>query len=389
MCSKKILTFIFIGLLLVSFFSLPFIFLFNKKLAYYAYKEVTYGTIINHLCGKEKDQEKISIRVLNFLHDNLFTPPSTTAVDKDVYNDLIRGIAWCDQKAWALGTFLGRLGIDNRMVMTKNPEGVSNHTISESFINGKWTFFDPYWGIVIYNNYGELVSYKDICNKPSLFYLSPKMSMIKNIDYYSYKKIKEHYTENIFYNNPSEPTIWDNPVKKKDLKRLVITKILDFYIYLFGNKFSFFFQDIYLHFLLNTNEHNLTYLKARNYDLYERYELAIDAYNKFINNYPEDSDIENALLFSGILFNKVKSPNSSINILQLLLERFPNTKWKAIAYYYLGYNYELLKNYNLAEDYYWRTINTYKSYPSYIEFGIKAKETDVIERLSNLLNKPN
>ena len=191
---KKPSLFLFIGLFLIIFSFLPLTFLLNKKVAYYAYKEVTYRTILNNLCGKEKDPQRVSIKVLDFLHKNLYTPRGAGAVDEDVYNDLIRGISWCDQRAWALGTLLGRLGIDNRMVMTRNPEGISNHTISELFINGKWRFFDPYWGMVIYDQRGELVSYRDICANPSLFYLSPKMTMIKNIDDYSYKRIK-----NIFH----------------------------------------------------------------------------------------------------------------------------------------------------------------------------------------------
>ena len=376
---KRNLIFIFLGLFLAAFFVLPIVFLINK--------EVTYRTIINDLCGREKDQEKIAVRVLDFLHDYLFAPEGAKVVDKDIYDNLVRGIAWCDQRAWALGTFLGRLGIDNRAIMTKNPQGASNHIVSELLLNGKWRFFDPYWGMAIYDDYGELASYKDICDESSLFYLSPKMKQIKNIDDHSYEMIKKYYTENVFYHNPHAPAIWGNPFKAKDLKRSLITKTLDLYIHLFGDRFSFLFQDIYLTFVLESKDHNLTYLKARNYDLFGRRELAIEAYNKFINNYPGDSGIENALLFSGILFNKVKSPILSIDALRSLLKKYPKTKWKAVAYYYLGYDYELVEDYDLAEEYYWLVIDIYKSDPAYIEYGLKAEETDVIERLSNLLSK--
>jgi len=372
-----------IVLLIVSFLGAPFILFLNKEIAYYAYKEITYRTIIDEIRAEQKDTEKVATMTLNFIYDRIFTPPNSPVIDKDVYSDFIRGIGWCDQRAWALGTLLGRLGIDNRMVMTRNPEGASNHTISELYIDGKWRFFDPFWGIMIQNNKGELVSYEDICNDPSLFYLCPKMVMIKKIDSYSYEKIKKFYSRNIFYKNPTTPTIWGNPFKKKDLKRRLITKTLYFYRCVFGKKFAFLFQDIYLQFFNEKKGNELTYFKARNYDLFNRYNLAARTYIEFINNNPDSPNIENALIFYGTLLNRADFFDSSIKILKKLLQEHPDTKWKAIAYYYLGYNYELLNKYALAEGYYQQAIEAYKAYPSYAEEGVDVDDTRVIERLYN------
>ena len=335
---KKRLIFIPIILLLVSFAGVPFLLFLHKELAYYAYKEVAYRTIVDEIRSGQKDTEKIAIETLNFIYDRSFTPPQTPVIDKDVYSDFIRGSAWCDQRAWALGTLLGRLGIESRMVMTRNPEEISNHTISELCINGKWRFFDPFWGIVIQNESGELVSYRDICNEPSLFYLCPKMSMIKAIDAYSYEKKKERYTRNIFYENPNAPTIWGNPFKKKDLKRKLITKTLGFYTRIFGKKFAFLFQDAYLFFINEENQSRSAYFKARNYDLFSRYKLANAAYAEFINNNAGSPNIEDALLFYGILLNRKGFFESSIEMLEKLLQEYPDTKWKAAACYYIGYD---------------------------------------------------
>lgn len=385
---KKRLIFIPIILLLISLAGIPLLLFLHKELAYYAYKEVAYRTIIDGIRSEHKDTEKIAIETMNFIYGRSFTSPRTPVIDKDVYSDFIRGSAWCDQRAWALGTLLGRLGIDNRMVMTRNPEGASNHTISEVYIDGKWRFFDPFWGIVIRNNNGELVSYRDICNEPSLFYLCPKMSMIKAIDPYSYEKKKEHYTRNVFYENPSTPTVWGNPFKKKDMKRKLITVTLDFYTRIFGKKFAFLFQDIYLFFCNVEKQNESSYFRARNYDLFNRYKLADAAYAEFINNNPDSPNIEDALLFYGILLNRTEFFESSIEMLEKLLQKYPGTRWKAVACYYIGYDYELLKKYDLSKIFYRQTIETYKGYPSYAKEGIEVDDTRVIERLYNLSAKP-
>ena len=381
---KKIKYILFLAVLVILFLFSPFVFLLNKQTAYYSYKEVVYRTIINNLVGKEKNPEKIIIRLLDYFHFNFFTPPEASVVDKDVYNDLIRGISWCDQRSWALGTFLGKVGIDNRMVMTRNPEGVSNHTILEVYINKKWIFFDPLFGFIIKDENDELVSYEDICRNPSLFYLSPPMLMLKEIEPHKYAVVRDYFARNIFYYNPMKPTIWKNPISKRDFRHRIIKKILESYIYIFGKNFSYFYQDLYLKYFSPPNEGDRMFLQARNYDLFGSYEVAIKMYKNFIDNFPENAAVRNALFFLGILYNKVGDTKSSINTLQILLETYPQTKWKRIARYYLGYDYELLANYELAKEYYLQAIDMYNQLG---EESFLPGELKVTRRLYILLNR--
>jgi len=372
-----------IGLAWALFLSFPFLFFLNKNLAYYAYKEVTYRVIINHLIGKEKKEEKIASTLLDYFYYDLFTPTGAQVIDKDLYNDLMRGIAWCDQRSLGIGTFLGKVGIGNRIVITRNPNGISNHTISEVLIEKKWVALDPTLGLLIRDGEGKLLSYMDICKEPSLFYLSPKMFMLKEINPQKYGKVKESFTTNIFYNSPSEPTIWSNPIKTKDLKRKVITGLLDFYINIFKDTFSYIYQDIYLVFYSPFKENERIYFKARNYDLYNRYTLAEDLYREFILRFPEDNRTEKARFLLGLLENKNKNFELSISTLEMLLKKYPNTKWKRIAIYYLGYNYELLKNYELAKDYYWKAIYLYNELS---QDDLKPGELKAVKRLYDILN---
>lgn len=378
----KIISSVLLFMLSASLFS-PFLFLFNKKTAYYAYKEVTYRVIINNIIQGKNDPREIVDLFLEYFHNYLFTPAEAMPVDRDVYNDLIRGIAWCDQRSWGLGTFLGKMGIGNRMLMTRNHEGISNHTLIEVLICGKWGLFDPMFGFVFKDD-NSLVSYEDVCRNPSLFYLNPNMVKLKDINPEKYDYIKEYFTKNIFYENALKPVIWQDPVSSKDFLRKIITGTLDFYISIFGKHFSYLYQDVYLSFFSPSAESDRVYFKARNYDLYSRDDLAASLYRQVIDSFPESQNCKDALFFLGKLYNRTNKANLSIDTLQALLERYPNTKWRRIATYFLGYDYELLKDFKLAKDYYWEAE---KMYGGSGAGGIQPGEFKVVRRLHSLLDK--
>lgn len=369
--------------MIAFFLSLPFFFLLNKKTAYYAYKEITYLTIVNHLVSHENSKEMNAITLSNYFYHNLFSPTETMPIDKDVYNDLIRGVAWCDQRSWGLATLLGKIGVANRMIMTRNPNGISNHTVSEVFIAGKWFLLDPMFGLFIQDEEGELLSYADICNNPQAFYSCPQMLMLKAINPYKYKKVKECFTTNIFYHHPLKPIIWHSPLESKDIKRKIATAVLDFYGNIFGDSFAYFYQDIYLVFYSASGKAERLYFKARNYDIYDRYTLARDVYTKFVAEFIDSPQVEDAMFFLALLDNKNKNLEASIRAFNILLEKYPNTRWKRIAYYYLGYSYELLKNYQSAKDYYRKAIYWYNKLS---RSEMMPTEFKVVERLYYLLD---
>ncbi|MFH0771314.1 MAG: hypothetical protein V1933_01695 [Candidatus Omnitrophota bacterium] len=351
---KKIYLLYAIILVFVIFLSLPFVFLVNRKLGYYAYKQVFYRTLINHIVGSENDPEKAAIILMEYFYDNLFSPDKARIVDKDAYVNLIRGIAWCDQRAWTMGKFLGRLGIDNRMIMIKNPAGISNHTALEVFIDEKWRYFDPQYGIFIRGENGELLSYADICAKSYLFCSTPAMLAVKKVDVARYDNLKEFITANIFYANPLKPDVWNNPLKGDDFKRRAITGTLDFYCFIFRDFFSYLYQDLYASFYLNAKNGENLYLRARNYDLFGRTRLAEDYYKRSITDSRKG---ENAIFFLAVMYNKINEFQHSADTLRLLLARYPGTKWEPFVYYYLGRDCEELRDYAPAKDYYKRAMS--------------------------------
>ncbi|TAN62235.1 transglutaminase domain-containing protein, partial [bacterium] len=198
---------------------LPFATLVNKDIAYYAYKEATYGLIIKGVIKKDESPDKQLILINEFLYRNFSSPYRADVIDKDIFNDLMRGIAWCDQRAWALVIFAGKLGIEARLVFTKNPEGVSTHTVSEAKIGGRWMLFDPQFGFFGRKNSRYPASYDDICRHPELFLLNEKMLMLKKISPERYAITRNLFSSNIYYKDYLAPVFWTGPVNSRNLLR--------------------------------------------------------------------------------------------------------------------------------------------------------------------------
>ncbi len=345
------------------FLILPFVFFLNGKLAYYAYKEATYATIVNHIVGSEKDPEKNVNYVMDYVYRNLFTPGNAKVIDKDVYNDFIRGIAWCDQRSWAMCTFLDNLGIPSRMIITRNPAGISCHVGVEALIDGRWRYLDVQYDIAVRGPDGGIISYEEICKEPSVYFLSPKMLMLKSLDKDRYENIRSYMEKEVYYKRPLAPEIWESPAKSKDLLRRAVSGILDFYVYLFGDSFSNLYQDTYMGMYIDSGKSDYLYVKARNYDLYNRRKLAISSYINFIESSPGDKSVEDALFFLGVLYYRENEYELSLRALQSLLKKYPNTQWKWFAEFYLGMNNQAKGDLSSAERYYldaFRNSDSYK-----------------------------
>lgn len=359
-------------------FILPFATLVTKAIAYYAYKEATYGLIIRDVIKKEESPDKQLILINEFLYRNFSSPYRADIIDKDIFNDLIRGIAWCDQRAWAFVTFAEKLGITARLVFTKNHGGVSTHTVSEAKINGRWMLFDPQFGFFGRKSSRYPASYDDLCRHPELFLLSEKMLMLKKISPERYALTRDLFSSNIYYKDYLAPIFWMGAVKSRDLLRRVISGLIDAYATAFGKRFTFFYQDAYLALYSPSESTSRLYFRARNYDIYSRDALAQSGYQKLIKDFPSAAETEQALYFLGVLYKEGGNYRSSAATFEQLLRDFPQSQWQASACYYLGCNYELLGNKKLSAGYYRAASDLYKaSSPDSLSSG----ELKVIERI--------
>ncbi|MFA5164081.1 MAG: tetratricopeptide repeat protein [Candidatus Omnitrophota bacterium] len=361
----------------------PFAMLANKYTAYFAYKEITYKTMADSIAGGPGGPEEEATRISSYLHRHLFTPFGAQAVDKDTYNDIIRGIAYCDQKAWGMSAFLAKRGIDSRMVMTVNPDGQSNHTILEVDIEEGWRYYDPQYSLVIRGKDDELASYSDICREPSLLVNSHRMRLLKKACPAEYGIISKYLEKNVFNPGIIKPIVWNSSAKSKGGAARVLSRVLDVYVTIFGSKFSRLYQDAYLGVYSGKGGHNADYLLARNYDIYGRYDKAVHYYRKFIRNSSSDDERYPAMLFLSIVYTKKGDYKAAIDTLKAMIEETGSSKWASSIYYWLGYNYEARNEAEKAADCYRISIREHVKSGNPSD-AIKLLELDSFERLAEL-----
>jgi hypothetical protein len=364
-----------------AFASFPFAMLANRSTAYFAYKEITYKTMADRLTCSSDGPEEAAMRISEYFHRYLFTPLGAQAVDKDTYNDIIRGIAYCDQKAWGMSAFLAKRGIDSRMIMAVNPDGQSNHTALEADIGGKWRYFDSQYALVIRRKDGELASYNDMCEDPSLLVDSPRMRLLKKACPAEFEIVSKYLGKNVFNPGIIKPVIWNSPAKSKGNAKRALSGVLDAYVAFFGRKFSYLFQDAYLCIYSGKGGHNSNYLLARNYDIYGRHDKAACYYRKFIGNSSSDAERYSAMLFLSIIYTNNGDYKAAIDTLRTMMAEPASSKWASSIYYWLGYNYEAQNDAEKAADCYRTSIKerTKTGDPSDM---VKLLELDSFERLS-------
>ncbi|MDD5269564.1 MAG: tetratricopeptide repeat protein [Candidatus Omnitrophica bacterium] len=364
-----------------AFALFPFAMLANRSTAYFAYKEITYKTMADRIACGSKAPERSAMRISEYFHRYLFTPLGAQAVDKDTYNDIIRGIAYCDQRAWGMSAFLAKRDINSRMVMTVNPDGMSNHTALEVFIDGGWRYFDPQYALIIRRKDGELASYSDICKDPSLLVDSQRMQLLKKACPFEYGTISKYLEKNVFNPGIIKPVVWSSPARSRGRVARAISGTLDIYVAFLGRKFSCLFQDAYLGIYSGKGGHNTDYLLARNYDIYGRFDKAVDYYRKFIGNSPLDAERYPAMLYLSIIYTNNGDYEAAISTLRAMMGESASKKWSSTIYYWLGYNYEARNDKEEAADCFRISIKegTKTGDPSDM---VKLLELDSFERIA-------
>jgi hypothetical protein len=339
---KKFSTIILVILLFGILISIV-IFFFYGRIRDYFYREISYQFIANQVVGKEKNEEKIALLLFEYIHEYL-NVLGEEVIDKTSWDDLIRGIAWCDQQSWALATLLSKKNIHARITMLIDKDGVSPHTITEVLLNEKWRVFDPLYGLIFRKpNNNSLATLEEISNDFSLFAENPKVKALPKIK-------REEFLSNFKRMFPlsASPKRWSSLLTKKNnifLKRFV-NRLIDSFVKLSPKFFIYGYQDLYLFInskIFDSSEEEL-YYSARNHHLYGRINTAEKIYRAIIKAYPQSKKCEDSQFFLGVLYEQIRDYKSAIDEFNRLFERYPDTKWAKIAHYFLGKAYELTGN---------------------------------------------
>lgn len=345
--------------------------LLSQSLREYLYREISYQLLADRIAGNETDPEKIAMRINDFVHESLY-PSGGPVLDVTSWNDLVRGIGWCDQDDWTLATLLSKKNIHARFAMLKDKQGSSPHTMAEVYLGEQWRVFDPLYGLVFRSSRDQsLATMSDLSENPSRIFDNPR---IRALPEKSRRKVEELFSR--VFPIPKEPVRWAPLLlmKNRSLVRQTVNNVIGLSLSLFGPRAAYLVQDLYLGMLPNrlialdrgiksgSGPVTLTksedpalflYYKARNHHLYERATLAEKFYKEIILRYPESPYAEKSSFFLGDLnLRVIRDYPAAVSHLADFLNRYPGSNWTSRAQYLLGLAYETMGNLEEAQRHY-------------------------------------
>ena len=168
----------------------------SASLRDFLYRELSYIMIADRVIGNERNPENVAKLLNDFVAENVY-PQGGPVLDTNSWNDLLRGIGWCDQDAWLLGTLLATRDIHGRMLFL-----TGGHVVTEVFIDDDWRVFDPYYGLT-YSSGSSLATYRDLTRAPALSISVPTVQALPTAS----RVYHERFISTL-YSNPAEPTRW-------------------------------------------------------------------------------------------------------------------------------------------------------------------------------------
>ena len=339
---------------LVATLLVPFLFIFNEGLSNFAYREVGYYIVADKLQKNTSSDEEFLTKVVSYINQNIY--PVGELQDKTTWNDLVIGQAWCDQVSRDVAEILAKKNIPARIIM----DAGTSHSVGEAFIDGKFRFYDAQNNYIFRNLSGELATFEDVANgnidlkyskisadiksSEDLFELHPYL--FKTDDDYDLKK----YSGLVI-----DPAMGKNRWKVYTDVYGPMKNFISYLVwinYTINPWFYGLYQDLFLGYYSKISAVHI----GRNYELFGRYDKALQFYNQSLMS---ESSQEDGLFYIGRMFHDLGDYKKSINYLVELLEHHPKTKWKDPSNYILGESYELLGKEASARHYYNKSRKPY------------------------------
>lgn len=329
---RKLLLFVLIVLALSLLLS-PFISLIlTGSLRDHSYREIIMHVIASQETKGLKSRTEIAKELFLFTSKNtLLNPGDLLPYEEKALGYLINGLVYCDYAADIFATLCAHKGIPARYCMLKDKDGISPHTVTEVFLEGKWRVFDAAEICYYITQSGELATLQDLSENPDLVLEHKRLRRIKETLPGEYKGKSDWYKR--MFPVPFQPQR-----SKSKIKRITLFDRIGFFYYsIFGERFLRIYQDSYLNIKTKgmDTEERLYYL-ARNYQLVYRTDEAINMYNDLIRLYPQGEYADKAILFLAFIYmdQKMDYPKA-IDILQPLAQR-PKLIYEKYALYYIG-----------------------------------------------------
>jgi len=313
----------------------PVISLFvSRPLTNHAYYRLFYHVIADkETAGAGKAEEKV-LRLFQYVIDHEYAQGAP--YEYKPLESLIYGEAYCDFQARTLNALLGVAAIPSRYAMLLDKDGVSPHTLNEIYLNGKWCIFDTTTNIIFKDDKASHFSLQELSDHPDLIGNQKKMIALKRYEPATYWHLCSWFSR--MFPMPaalqrSVPTI---------SQAHILDRIGDGYFKLFKRRFFNAYQDLYLKFKVRYSGQNdfRLFFMARNYHLAYRQGLALKYYRALLEKYPQTKFREDAIFFLGMLYFEGGDFSKMIE----LYSREHPAKWRNAVYGYLGKAHNLIGN---------------------------------------------
>ena len=335
----------------------------------YLYRQISFQLLADRIVGDDDaSPEEITIRISEYVEESLY-PGGGPVLDTNAWNDLVRGIAWCDQHVWLMSTLLAKKDIAGRMVILLD-EG--RHVIGEVFLEDQWRAIDPLYGFV-FRRPGDnaLPTVAELSEDPAIVFDNERMQALP---VEARRNVAKFFAQ--MFPVATEPSRWSSllEIQNASVPRRIVDRTIRLVLSSFGEWPAYRFQDLYLGLLpdrlvaLDSNEagsnrpvfHDRSgdpalflYYKARNYHLYERGVRAEQLYEELLTRYPDSPYVEKSEFFLGSLSLQThRDYAAAVGRLSRFLERHPDSGWSSPAHYLMGRAYEGLGNVAMTQRHY-------------------------------------
>jgi hypothetical protein len=325
----------------------------------YLSRRVTYHRLAAAIAADADSPERIAERTIAYVWQTSY-PGGGVVRDDTVLTNLVRGIGWCDQDVWTVGTLLATRGIPVRVVFVKDRHGASPHSMGEVFLDGKWRLVDPLLGIMFRRRDGAPATIDDLSSDPAMIAEQP---LIRALPTPARRRVLALYARLIPLHG--EPDRWI--VESRTWSKGAIDTAIRSALAVLGPRSVDALQDWYLARLDTvpalesaTGQHTrdedpalFAYFAARNYDIYGRAALARTMYDQLISHYPESTYAEPARYYRAQVNAAFHhDAPESLALLREVIRRDPHSAWAVRSRYALGEKNERAGHLLIATRYY-------------------------------------
>ena len=325
----------------------------------YIYRRITYQTLARKVAGNERTPERVASRMLEYVWESQY-PGGGVVRDETVLTNLVRGIGWCDQDVWTLGTLLESRGIPVRLLFVKDETGASPHSMGEILLDGRWRVVDPLLGIMFRNPDQSLSTLDDLSSNP---FLASEQPGVQALPPQVRRQVAGLYARLFPVHGVPERWVIEGHTRSKH----AVDSAIRVAVAMFGDRGVDRFQDWFLARLDNVSALDsatgrrprdqdpalFLYYSARNYHLYGRADLALASYHQLLMRYPNSPYAEPTRFFDGLLELELpEGQEEGVGLLRDVIRRDAASAWAIRARFVLGAAYERAGQVGRASQYY-------------------------------------